>query len=150
MILWYFSDRKILFDYEIYGDSPICLNDKFDISNKEATIQGFGIADSKYSNAEEANLKQAKVVTVSNENCTKWVQANAEELETFKLPYGNGFTFNELPNGINKEILCSRGILQEDGSISVSTLHIDVVKYEWIFQLRFLLIICILGSMRGW
>ena len=123
MILWYFSDRKILFDYEIYGDSPICLNDKFDISNKEATIQGFGALDNSFNSYNfEGNLKQAKVVTVTNENCTKWVQANAEELETIKLPYGNGFTFNELPNGINKEILCSRGILQENGSISVSTL----------------------------
>ena len=126
MILWYFSDRKILFDYEIYGDSPICLNDKFDISNKEAIIQGFGIpfgiTDFNQIDYNSPQLKQAKVITVSNENCTKWVQANAGKYEQFLVPYGNGFTFNELPNGINREILCSRGILQENGSISVSTL----------------------------
>ena len=110
-----------MFNYEIYGDSPTCLNDKFDISNKEAIIQGFGLT-SDYEN-HGPRLKQNKVVTVSNENCTKCVQANAKELEAYGLPYGNGFTFSELPNGINREILCSRGIVQENGVISVSTYY---------------------------
>ena len=130
-------DRKILFDYEMYGDSPACLNDKFDISNKEAIIQGFGIpfgiTDFNQIDYNSPQLKQAKVITVSNENCTKWVQANAGKYEQFLVPYGNGFTFNELRNGINREILCSRGILQANGLISVCC--IDVYVYYSSFQI---------------
>ena len=117
-----------MYDFELYGDSPTCLNDKFDIANEVATIQGFGVTDKDNSNAEEGQLFEGQVVTVSNENCTKWTQANADEFEFFPLPYGNGSTFGELKHGINKEILCSRGIVQADGeTISVS---IDIFNIE--------------------
>ena len=117
---YYLSERKILYDFEVYGDSPTCLNDKFDIANKDAYIQGFGVTNKFNANVEEKQLFEGQVVTVSNENCTLWTQANADELEFLPLPYGNGSTFGELKHGINKEILCSRGIVQADGVISVS------------------------------
>ena len=111
-----------MFDYEKYGDSPTCLNDKFDISNQKATIQGFGLTDGNKGNEEENKLGEAKVLTVSNEDCIKWVQANSKELEPADgaPPYGNGTTFGELPEAINRQILCSKGIEFENGVISVS------------------------------
>merc|ERR1712223_1834612 len=76
------------------------------------------MGDKDNSKAEEGQLFEGQVVTVSNENCTKWIQANADKFEFFALPYGNGSTFGELKHEINKEILCSRGIVQADGVIS--------------------------------
>ena len=110
-----------MYDFEVYGDSPTCLNDKFDIANKDAYIQGFGVTNKFNANVEEKQLFEGQVVTVSNENCTKWTQANAGKHEFHPVPYGTGSTYKELSEGINKQILCSRGILQADGeTISVS------------------------------
>ena len=118
-----------MYDYEKYGDSPACLNSEFDIQNKDALAQGFGVTDNQESNLKDvdnAQLYEGKLVTVSDENCTQWVQANAKKYETGNehIPYGTGHTFAELPQGINKQILCSRGIELENGVITVSIIII--------------------------
>ena len=62
-----------MYKYDQYGDSPTSLNGNFDISNKTATIQGFGIRDT----GESANgLLEATVITTTNENCTQWIKQN--------------------------------------------------------------------------
>ena len=135
--LWkHFSERKVLYKYDQYGDSPTCLNGKFDISNKTATIQGFGITDT----GESANgLLEATVITTTNENCTQWIKQNSKFFESANhaLKYGKGYTFAELSDpiscgdysnsdptsclkGIHNGILCSWGIENEDGNVSVS------------------------------
>ena len=115
-----FSERRILHDYDKYGDSPTCLNDKFNIGNIEATIQGFGLTGPEAIKGSK-KLLEAKVITATNENCTRWVKGNAKRVEFGEaLPYGRGYTFAELPDGIDHGILCSWGIENEDGIITVS------------------------------
>ena len=38
-------ERKIEYDYEIFGDSPTCLNTEYDIPELEAIIQGVGLTE---------------------------------------------------------------------------------------------------------
>ena len=109
-----------MYDYAKYGDSPTCLNDKFDIGNEEAIIQGFGI--NKLGELAKG-LQEAKQITATNENCTRWVQGNAKQFENApddqQIPYGQGYTFAELSDGINNGTLCSWGF-QTDGVFTVS------------------------------
>ena len=58
LFLKYFSDRKVLYDYEKYGDSPTCLNREFDIQNKDALAQGFGVTDNQESNLKDVDNAQ--------------------------------------------------------------------------------------------
>ena len=123
-----FSERRILHDYTKYGDSPTCLNDKFDIGNEEAVIQGFGINES----GELAKgLQEGKVITATNENCTLWVKDNAERLEFGNaIEYGKGHTFGELADGINNGTLCSWGIKNEDTGIYTVSTKIITSKFD--------------------
>ena len=147
LFLKYFSDRKVLYDYEKYGDSPTCLNSEFDIHNKDALAQGFGVTDDKESNDKDvdgnAQLYEGKLVTVSHENCTQWVQDNAKKYDKEDaLQYGNGSTFLELPQGINKQILCSRGIELENGLITVSIIvvfmNLGTTYFDYYIYMRIL------------
>ena len=36
----YFSERRIIYDYDKFGDSPTCLGDNNGISELEALVQG--------------------------------------------------------------------------------------------------------------
>ena len=101
----FFLERKILYDYETYGDSPTCLNTECDIDGKEATLQGFG----KTETGEFPNkLLETKVKTITNEECKNWMNTI----------FRNN-TIKGLPNGINMTILCTRGNEYEQGKYSV-------------------------------
>ena len=134
-----FTERRVLYKYDKYGDSPTCLNGNFDISNKNATIQGFGIAEEGES--AKGIPREATVITTTNENCTQWIKQNSKSFESANqaLKYGKGYTFAELSDpiscgnylnsdptlclkGIHNGIFCSWGIENEDGSFSVSIL----------------------------
>ena len=125
-----------MYKYDKYGDSPTCLNGDFDISNKNATIQGFGITGPTGEFAK--GLLEATVITTTNENCTRWIKQNAKTFESANqaIKYGKGYTFAELSDptscgklsdptlclkGIHNGIFCSWGIENEDGIFSVSS-----------------------------
>ena len=37
---FFFSERRIIYDYDKFGDSPTCLGDNNEISGLEALVQG--------------------------------------------------------------------------------------------------------------
>ena len=88
-----------MYDWETYGDSPTCLNKDRNIDGKKATSQGFG----KTETGDFPNqLLETTVNTITNEECKNTAD---------KIP--------ELPNGINRTILCTMGIQHETGEYSV-------------------------------
>ena len=105
-IICIFLERKILYDYETYGDSPTCLNKDCDIAGKEATLQGFGKTET---GDFPIKLLETTVRTITNDECKNWIRINMRTAA--KIP--------ELPNGINSTILCTRGIEHEFGEFSV-------------------------------
>ena len=98
-------ERKIVYDYDKYGDTPTCLNDQFDISGKNATAQGFGITETgeqrKVEEGRILNLENT-VITMSNEECCQWIKNNASSFDA------EG-EIAELPQGLSRYILCTRG-----------------------------------------
>ena len=98
-------ERKIVYDYDKYGDTPTCLNDQFNISGKNATIQGFGITETGEQRITEdgriQNLENT-VITMSNEECCQWIKNNASSFDA------EG-EIAELPQGLSRYILCTRG-----------------------------------------
>jgi len=103
-------ERKILYDYGTYGDSPTCLNEDSDIANKEATLQGFG----KTETGDFPNkLLETTVNTISNDDCINWMRIN--------MRTANGNTADKIPelrDGINSTILCTKGNKYEQGEYS--------------------------------
>lgn len=101
-------ERRIIFDYEKYGNSPSCIGkDKF-IPNQIALQQGAGLTEKD----ELEGLQNVKVKIIQNEECyAKIESAPPRIIKTFK---------QELPEGINEGMLCTLGIENEDGVIQVS------------------------------
>ena len=42
--LFVFSERRVIYDYEKYGDSPTCLGEENDLDQQIGLVQGFGIS----------------------------------------------------------------------------------------------------------
>ena len=100
-----FLERKIVYDYDKYGDTPTCLNDQFDISGKNATIQGFGDTQTGKQKIDDEGIIQNlenTIIIMSNEECCKWIKNNASSFDA------EG-EIAELPQGLNRYILCTRG-----------------------------------------
>ena len=116
MLKYDFSERKILYDYGIFGDSPICLNDEPDISDKVATLQGIGRTDTTDHVSEI--ILETQVNTMTNEECNEWLKFNGTEFSRTQVA-------SHFSLGINEQILCTRGILNEDtGIFSVTIKYI--------------------------
>ena len=104
-----FKERRIIYDYEKYGNSPNCLGkDKF-IPNQHALQQGAGLTEQD----ELAGLKDVKVQIIQNEECYQKIKsASKRQRNKFKGP---------LDEGINDGILCTLGIENEAGVLQVRT-----------------------------
>ena len=100
-------ERRIIFDYEKYGNSPSCIGkDKF-IPDQIALQQGAGLTEKD----ELEGLQNVKVKIIQNEECyAKIESAPPRIIKTYK---------QELPEGINEGMLCTLGIENEDGVIQV-------------------------------
>ena len=104
-----FSERRIIFDYETYGDSPPCLAKDGEVADKEATLQGVG----EDQNGESGILLEAKVMTMSPDECKEWVEYNATTSPDFKSSIDQ-----HLPKGLTPDnvILCTHGQCIEQGA----------------------------------
>jgi len=98
-------ERRIIFDYDKYGNSPNCLGKDKYIKNQIALQQGAGLTEKD----ELGGLQDVKVKIIQNEECyAKIESAPPRIIKTFK---------QELPEGINEGMLCTLGIENEDGVI---------------------------------
>ena len=59
--------RRVVYDFEKYGDSPICLdNGKHEVIGDIATIQGYGVTETGLPSGE---LLESNVTVISLEKC---------------------------------------------------------------------------------
>ena len=100
--------RRVMFDFEKYGDSPMCLGRQnvSELIGKTAQVQGFGITEE---GDQSGVLLQANAKLISNENCAKYINHNiSDDL------IGKKKIKNALPFGIVDQVLCSMGELNEE------------------------------------
>ena len=73
-----FSERRIIYNYTEFGDSPTCLPDEnINLDNKEALLQGFGLVPKTKTSGD---LLELPLKIVSNEECYEIFS------KTFNLP----------------------------------------------------------------
>ena len=60
------SDRRVVFDYEKYGDSPTCLGKEKNLDQQLGLLQGFGITEDGINSD---GLLEANVTIISREKC---------------------------------------------------------------------------------
>ena len=52
-ISFFFSERRIIYDYDKFGDSPTCLGENNEISGLEALVQGMEIIVEKLNSGDK-------------------------------------------------------------------------------------------------
>ena len=103
----YISERRIIYDYEKYGDSPACIGDKLILENQIALTQGFGINENTINTNEyEKALQETNVTVISNDECY-------EKASKINNPIVKQSAKRAMPEGVTDQILCTLGILVE-------------------------------------
>jgi hypothetical protein len=109
--------RRVMFDFEKYGDSPMCCGDLGLMVGKQALVQGFGLTEK---GQQSAGLLQANVTIISNENCAQILKHNVSDHMLYKHR-----TKNTLKYGIIDQVMCSVGTKDEKtGNTSVSYIKV--------------------------
>jgi len=104
--------RRIVYDYEKYGDSPTCLDQNLEKDVYEgatATVQGYG----KTEDGEFGELLETNVTVITNEDCTAMLKFNG----TRKIAI-NRQGISALPYGLNYGMFCAQGQQNEKGVFS--------------------------------
>jgi len=98
-------ERRILYDWDIYGDSPTCLAQNYKIDGTKGLVQGYGLTeDGIYPDS----LLEVNVTILSNQQCRRKLQWN---LKNTNIRDSDRQTIEDaLPEGLNKHLLCTQGI----------------------------------------
>ena len=65
-----FTERRIIYDFEKFGDSPACIGKEKNLENQVALTQGFGITENTTDLAYfKPKLLETNVTLISNDDC---------------------------------------------------------------------------------
>ena len=104
--------RRVIFDFDTYGDSPMCTGDTELLDGKTAVVQGFGLTEK---GKQPQDLLQTNVYLISNEVCAQTLKHNTSNHLNYKTRVENS-----LKHGIIDQILCSMGFQDKiTGNFSV-------------------------------
>ena len=100
-------ERRIIYDYETFGDSPTCLVKKdLESSQLFATVQGFGLTEN---GLPQNNLLETRVIVLNN--LYECQQDMKILLKGDKLSEKEKSEINKaLPYGLNEHLICTKGI----------------------------------------
>eukprot|EP00092_Neocalanus_flemingeri_P037709 GFUD01041055.1.p1 GENE.GFUD01041055.1~~GFUD01041055.1.p1 ORF type:complete len:698 (+),score=145.05 GFUD01041055.1:85-2178(+) len=98
--------RRVEYNYEVYGDTPSCLDQGMEKEGKLATIQGYGLTET----GERGTLLEANVTIISNAQCKEQLDFNTTNNKVARKQIDQA-----LPQGLNYGLLCAQGEKNEDG-----------------------------------
>ena len=103
---FYFSERRVIFDYDTIGDSPNCLGEIFDLAGQTGLTQGFGKTELEQEGA--GKLLETNVTILSNQDCY-------EKLDNIISNDVNGYNLrasikSAVYEGITDQLLCTEGL----------------------------------------
>jgi len=105
-------ERRIIYDFDKFGDSPVCLAENFDYSVEQEVIgQGFGLTENNSFTASNV-LLEATVRTISLDKCWQWINNNATGSVVNQERLKSSF-----PEGLPDSIFCTIGIFNEKKNI---------------------------------
>jgi len=100
--------RRIEYDFDKYGDSPSCMDQGIDITDKIATVQGYGTTET----GSKGSLLETNVTVISNQMCKTILNHNVTGNDNNRKKI-----LQALPLGLEYGLLCAQGIYQEDKDI---------------------------------
>ena len=108
-----FAERRIIYDFDKYGDSPACIGKEKNLENQVALTQGFGITENTRDLADfESKLLETNVTLISNEECYNKLKEN----QNVNL---KGSARRAMPEGVTDQMLCTLGIIKQIGNRTI-------------------------------
>ena len=89
-------ERRIIYNYTEYGDTPACIGEKLDLDSQPGILQGFG----QQPNETIGTLLEIPLRVLTNEDCYKDFLKESNQI--------NSQVRNALYDGITDQILCSK------------------------------------------
>ena len=100
--------RRIVYDFDKFGDSPSCMDQGIEKTDKIATVQGYGLTET----GEKGELLETNVTVISNLMCKEILNANVTgSIDNRKK------LLQALPLGLEYGLLCAQGIYSEEKKI---------------------------------
>ena len=98
-----FLERRIIYNYAKYGDSPICIGEELDIPSQNAVTQGFGLTPDD----NIGELLQLELRVLSSDECyEKFNNIPEDQQKLFNASLRTKVTGN-LHEGITDQVLCT-------------------------------------------
>jgi len=98
--------RRIEYNYEVYGDTPSCIDQGQDNIGRVATVQGYGFTET----GERGSLLETNVTIITNEKCKEYLNYNATDNQIVRNQIDKA-----LPHGLNYGLLCAQGTMNDAG-----------------------------------
>merc|ERR1712110_1096277 len=110
--------RRIVYNYDKYGDTPFCLDQGEKSFYEEiATVQGYGLNEE----GERGALRETNVTIINNQQCSQQFESNiTDTLDKAVQVNIVGQLCEALPTGLNDGFLCAQGIMNDEGVFSGS------------------------------
>ena len=120
-----FTERRVIYNFEKYGDSPACVGKDRNIKNQIALTQGFGLTENTKDLLEERPLLETNVTIISNDECyNKFKMVDNVNIKSIAK--------SAMPNGVTDQMLCTLGILKQTGNVTVVTVSLDILFFPYI------------------
>ena len=101
--------RRIVYDYDKFGDTPFCLDQGEKTFYEEtATVQGYGLTE----DGENGALLETNVTIINNQQCLEQFESNITDTKNKDKIVSE--LCKALPSGLNDGLLCARGIQSDE------------------------------------
>jgi secreted trypsin-like serine protease len=97
--------RRVEFKPNVYGDTPLCLDNRIPLEGRTATGQGYGLTE----DGNQGNLLEANVTIIGTTDCIDELDAYLTDKERKKEKF-----CETMPLGVSDEQLCVKGIKKGD------------------------------------
>jgi len=98
--------RRIEYNYEVFGDTPSCIDQGQDNVGKIATVQGYGLTET----GTRGSLLETNVTVIDNDLCKKYLDFNSTDNKIVRKKIDKA-----LPLGLSYGLLCAQGSMNEEG-----------------------------------
>ena len=137
-------ERRILYDWETYGDSPTCLAKDYNIQGTKGLAQGYGLTENGIF---PDSLLEANVTILTNERCRRKLQWKIKN--TNLRDSDKEILEKSLPDGLNKHLLCTQGIYDYKTNVHTVSFNNFVIcnSIHYLIWFDFWFDLFLIGSM---
>jgi len=98
--------RRVEYNYDLFGDTPSCIDQGQDNEDRTATVQGYGLTEL----GERGELLETNVTVINNEYCKEILDSNTTDNKNARSKIDSA-----LPKGLQYGLFCAQGDMNEEG-----------------------------------